>query len=218
MDTPLFLTLFQKLQALYPTWRTPSVTLISDQGGDPFKVLVSTILSLRTKDETTIHASQRLFALADDPEAMARLSPEAVEKAIYPVGFYKNKAVQIIDLCRRLTEEYGGRVPETVEELLAFKGVGRKTANLVVAKGHHLPAVCVDIHVHRICGRLGFIRAKDPDETEMRLRKKVPKEYWIALNDVLVAFGQTLCRPVSPRCSACPIAKGCEKKGVKSSR
>ena len=213
-----YLAVLEILAQEYPKWNAPVVTLIAQHSNDPFRVLISTILSLRTKDETTAEASKRLFALADTPQRMVTLSKEAIERAIFPVGFYRNKAGQILDICRILIEKYESRVPDDLDELMSFKGVGRKTANLVVALGFNKPAICVDIHVHRISNRLGFVRTKTPEETETALRRKVPKPKWNGINDLLVAFGQTLCKPVSPFCSDCPVAHLCERKGVKKSR
>ena len=181
-------------------WNSPAVTK-----GDPFKVLISCILSLRTHDRTTEPASERLFALASDAVNMAELSPEQVEQAIYPVGFYRTKAQQIIAISRRLCVVYGGRVPDDINELLTFKGVGRKTANLVITLGYGKPGICVDIHVHRICNRLGYVETMTPDQTETVLRVKLPAQYWIVINNLFVMFGQNLCTPVSPRCSICPV-------------
>jgi endonuclease-3 len=159
-----------------------------------------------------------LFALAPDAETLARLSPETVERAIYPVGFYRTKAAQLIEIARRLRDEYGGRVPDNVDGLLVFKGVGRKTANLVVTLGYGKPGICVDTHVHRICNRLGYVTTRSPDETEMALRAKLPQEYWIGINDLLVMFGQNHCSPLSPRCSNCPVVQFCDQNGVVRSR
>jgi len=199
-------------------WVSPAVTIVSQREGNPFKVLISCILSLRTQDRTTGPASERLFALAPDAETLAILSPETVERAIYPVGFYRTKAAQIIEISRRLRDEYAGRVPDEIDELLSFKGVGRKTANLVVTLGYGKPGICVDTHVHRICNRLGYITTRTPEETEMALRAKLPTEYWIGINDLLVMCGQNLCLPVSPRCSLCPVAYLCARNGVERSR
>ena len=199
-------------------WRSPAVTIVSQREGDPFKVLVSCILSLRTLDRTTAAASTRLFALADTPGGMMRLSREEIEKAIYPVGFYRNKAAQILQISRELAENNDGRVPDSIEELLRFKGVGRKTANLVVTLGFGKPGICVDTHVHRICNRWGYIRTRTPEETEFALRAKLPQEYWLIINDLLVTFGQNLCAPLSPRCSTCPLYHLCDRVGVTKSR
>ncbi len=199
-------------------WQTPAVTIVSQREGDPFKVLISCILSLRTQDRTTAAASERLFALADNPARMASLPVEVVEEAIYPVGFYRTKAVRIGEICRTLQERYGGRVPDELDELLTLKGVGRKTANLVVTLGFGKPGICVDTHVHRICNRWGYVRTKTPEETEFRLRAKLPREYWLVINDLLVTFGQNQCHPVSPRCSTCPLRCLCDRVGVVKSR
>jgi len=199
-------------------WQTPAVTIVSQREGNPFKVLISCILSLRTKDQTTGPASERLFALADTPAGMLTLSQEAVERAIYPVGFYRNKAGQILDICRILLERHEGRVPDDIDQLLTLKGVGRKTANLVVTLGFGMPGICVDTHVHRICNRWGYVSTRNPEETERALRVKLPAEHWLEINDLLVAYGQNLCRPLSPHCSVCRLAGFCDRIGVERSR
>ncbi|MBW2058706.1 MAG: endonuclease III [Deltaproteobacteria bacterium] len=198
-------------------WEDPAVTQVARRR-DPYQVLISCLLSLRTQDETTDRASKRLFALARRPEEMIRLSPEAIEKAIYPVGFYRNKARTILEISRTLIERYGGRVPDRIDEILRFKGVGRKTANLVITLGFGKPGICVDTHVHRITNRWGYVATKTPKETEFALREKLPKRYWIEINDMLVSFGQRICRPVSPRCSTCPLSGYCARVGVARSR
>jgi endonuclease III len=197
-----------------PKWQTPVVTLIAEASDSPFKILISCILSLRTQDSTTAQASRRLFALADSPETMVRLSAKKIEQAIFPVGFYRIKAKTILAICRSLNEKYCGRVPDEIDELIKFKGVGRKTANLVVTLGYNKPGICVDTHVHRISNRWGYIKAATPEKTEVALREKLPKQYWIEYNDLLVSFGQQLCRPISPLCSQCPVAKYCSQIGV----
>ena len=197
-----------------PKWQTPVVTLIAEASDSPFKVLISCILSLRTQDSTTAQASRRLFALADSPETMVRLTAKKIEKAIYPVGFYRTKAKTILEICRNLNEKYRGRVPDEIDELIKFKGVGRKTANLVVTLGYNKPGICVDTHVHRISNRWGYIKTATPEKTEVALRQKLPKQYWIEYNDLLVSFGQQVCRPISPLCSQCPVAKYCRQIGV----
>jgi len=199
-------------------WRTPAVTVVAEAGRSPFKVLVSCIISLRTKDEVTGQASGRLFERAATPEAMQRLSADEIAGLIYPAGFYRTKAEQILALSRRLVAEYGGTVPDSLDELLTFRGVGRKTANLVVTLGFGKPGICVDTHVHRICNRWGYVATRSPDATEMALRAQLPPEYWIEINDLLVAFGQNLCQPVSPRCSICRLYELCERVGVVKSR
>ncbi len=198
-------------------WEDPAVTQVS-QKRDPYLVLVSCILSLRTQDETTHQASKRLFRLARRPTEMIAFSPEEIEKTIYPVGFYRNKARTILQISRILIEKYGGRVPEEIDEILKLKGVGRKTANLVVTLGYGKPGICVDTHVHRITNRWGYVATKTPEETEFALRKKLPQPYWIDINDMLVSFGQNLCRPISPKCSTCPLSKYCDRVGVTRSR
>ena len=195
-------------------WVTPAVTIVATQDHDPFKVLVSCILSLRTRDQTTAEASARLFEIGDTPEKLSRLSADEIEKAIYPVGFYRNKARQILEISRELSEVHGGRVPDELDALLKFKGVGRKTANLVLTLGFGKAGICVDIHVHRICNRWGYLETRTPEQTEMALRKKLPPEYWIVINDLLVTFGQNQCTPVSPRCSTCPLYRLCDRVGV----
>lgn len=206
------------LREFVKDWKQPIVTQIAEREKDPFRILISTILSLRTKDEVTASASERLFSLAKTPEEMLKLSEEEIEKAIYPVGFYRNKAKTIKKICKTLVEKYNSRVPDNLEELLKLKGVGRKTANLVITLGYNKPGICVDTHVHRISNRLGYVKTKTPEETEFALREKLPVEYWIEFNDLLVTLGQIICHPVSPRCSICPIREYCDRIGVKRSR
>ena len=202
------------LRRAVTAWVSPAVTIVSQRDGDPFKVLISCILSLRTKDQVTGPASQRLFAEADTPAKLAELPLERIETAIYPVGFYRNKAQQVRDISARLIRDYGGVVPDSLEELLTFKGVGRKTANLVVTLGFGKPGICVDTHVHRICNRWGYVTTKTPEETESALRHILPPPYWIEINDLLVTFGQNCCLPVSPLCTGCLLVHLCEKAGV----
>ena len=206
------------LREEYKNWRTPAVTIVAQCNGSPFKVLVSCIISLRTKDEVTATASARIFAQAETPEAMTKLSVDEIARLIYPAGFYRTKAEQLSLLSRRLLEEYQGIVPDDIDELLRFKGVGRKTANLLMTLGFGKPGICVDTHVHRICNRLGYVSTKNPEETERALRSQLPPEYWIEINDLLVAFGQNHCHPVSPRCSNCRLSGICDRIGVKVSR
>ncbi|MBI1851183.1 MAG: endonuclease III [Planctomycetes bacterium] len=196
----------------------PAVTRIADESRDPFRVLVSTMLSLRTKDAVTDAASMRLFALADTPRALRGLSRREIQRAIYPVCFYRNKTKHLAEVARLLGERHGDRVPATMEELLELPGVGRKTANLVLSLGHGIDAICVDTHVHRISNRWGFVRTKTPDDTERRLRHRLPRRHWIEYNDLLVTFGQNVCTPLSPWCSRCPLAARCERRGVGRSR
>jgi endonuclease-3 len=179
---------------------------------------MSCLLSLRTKDKTTREASARLFALAHQPATMLTLPLQKIERAIYPVGFYRTKAKSIHAICRRLLDVYGGTVPDSIEELVTLSGVGRKTANLVVTVGYGKPGICVDIHVHRISNRWGYVRTKTPEETEQTLRRKLPTPHWITFNDLLVPYGQNLCQPVSPFCSKCKLTEYCDRVGVKKSR
>ena len=178
---------------------------------DPYLVLICCILSLRTNDKTTIKATHRMLELAKTPDKMQFVDVDKLSEAIYPVGFYKNKASQIIELSKIIVEKYNGTVPNEIEELTKFKGVGRKTANLVLTKGFNIPAICVDVHVHRITNRLGYVKTKTPDETEMALRKILPKKYWIDFNTLLVTHGQNICKPQKPKCDICSISKYCNK-------
>jgi len=200
------------------SWRTPAVTVVAEDSRSPYKVLVSCIISLRTKDEVTALASQRLFQHAATPEAMLQLPATEIARLIYPAGFYRTKAEHILAISHRLVAEYGGSTPDDLDELLTFRGVGRKTANLVVTLGFGKPGICVDTHVHRICNRWGYVATKTPDATEMVLRAQLPPEYWLEINDLLVAFGQSICHPVSPRCSACRLGELCARAGVTRSR
>jgi endonuclease III len=189
--------------------RAPVVDLIEAQTRDPFKVLVATILSARTLDETTTAASLRLFERAKNPQELRKLTEKEIEKLIFPVGFYRMKAKHLKQLPDVLEKEFGGEIPQNVEELTKLPGVGRKTANLVVAVAFKKPAVCVDIHVHRIFNRLGYIKTKTPLETEMELRRIFPKKFWTTFNSYFVSFGQNTCRPVNPKCDKCPISCYC---------
>jgi len=184
----------------------------------PFTILISTLISLRTKDEVTAEATRRLFRLAVDPAEMLLLTPETIARTIYPAGFYRNKARTILAVCRELVDLYDSRVPDTLEQLLALPGVGRKSANLVVTLGFGKEGICVDTHVHRISNRLGYVRTKTPEQTEFALRGKLPHRYWIDYNTLLVAFGRRTCRPVSPLCTDCPIRHYCDRVGVTKSR
>jgi endonuclease-3 len=201
-----------------PNWDVPAVTLEAETSRDPFRVLISTVLSLRTKDETTAGASRRLFRIADTPEKMLELTEREIIRTIYPVGFYRTKAKNIREICRDLIENHNSRVPDGLENLLQLKGVGRKTANLVLTLGYGKHGICVDTHVHRISNRFGYIETGTPHETEIELRKMLPKRFWIEYNSLLVAFGQHICRPISPKCSLCPVEIYCDKTGVRKSR
>ncbi|MCS6305731.1 MAG: endonuclease III [Nitrospira sp.] len=200
-------------------WQEPVVGVVAKESDrDPFLILISTLLSLRTKDRTTREAGDRLFAMARTPAAMVKLPLKKLERVIYPVGFYRTKAKAIHQICRRLIDEYGGVVPDSIDELVTLPGVGRKTANLVVTIGYGKPGICVDIHVHRISNRWGYIKTKTPEESEQVLRDVLPKQYWIIYNDLLVPYGQNLCLPVSPLCSTCKLTELCDRVGVTRSR
>ena len=194
--------------------QVPIVTEISRRRCDPFDVLISTILSLRTKDYVTREASLRLLDKGRTPQELLSIPEEEIARLIYPVGFYKTKAGTIRQVCADLIEKYGGNVPDDLDELLKLKGVGRKTANLVITMGFGKEGVCVDTHVHRISNRLGYVQTKNPDQTEMELRKKLPRKYWIEYNDLLVTWGQNVCKPISPLCSTCRIKPYCPQVGV----
>lgn len=207
------------LKKEYSRLRTPAVTEVAEElRASPFKVLVSCLISLRTKDDVTRAASKRLLAIASTPAAMAALEQAEVERAIYPAGFYRTKAAAIIAISKELVERRSSRVPDTLEGLLELKGVGRKTANLVVTLGFGKPGICVDTHVHRITNRWGLVKTRIPEETEYALREILPQRYWIIINDLLVAYGQNVCGPLSPICSSCKIAAWCKRVGVKRSR
>ena len=200
-------------------WQDPVVGVVAKESDrDPFLILISTLLSLRTKDRTTREAGDRLFAMARTPATMLKLPLKKLERAIYPVGFYRTKAKAIHQTCRRLIDDYAGKVPDSIDELVKLPGVGRKTANLVVTIGYGKPGICVDIHVHRISNRWGYIKTKTPEESEQALRQKLPKQYWITYNDLLVPYGQNLCLPVSPLCSTCKLTELCDRVGVTRSR
>jgi len=203
------------LRRLIRQWEEP---IVGRYRHDPFTTLISCLLSLRTKDALTRVASQRLFRLARTPQRMLGLSVQTIERAIYPVGFYRTKARTVRSVCHDLLWRYGGRVPNELEELLTIKGVGRKTANLVVTLAFEKPGICVDTHVHRISNRWGYVKTKTPEQTEMALRRKLPPRYWRIYNDLLVTFGQNLCHPISPWCSRCALARVCAKVGVRHSR
>ena len=199
-------------------WDAPIISLMAQQKEDPFLTLIGCILSLRTKDEVTALACERLFAKARTPRSMLALSPKILERLIYPVGFYRTKARVILEICHDLIAKFGGRVPDDINALLTLNGVGRKTANLVVTQAFRKPGICVDTHVHRISNRWGLVASKTPDKTEMALREVLPRRHWIDYNTTLVAFGQTICQPVSPWCSRCPVETECPKIGVLHSR
>ena len=204
------------LKAEFESRRAPIMDLVAAQTEDPFAILVGTILSARTKDACTAGAVRRLLAVAPDPASLSRLTVEEIEKLIFPVGFFHVKAQHLKALPAAIDEKFGGVLPDTVEALCELPGVGRKTANLVVAIGFKKPAICVDVHVHRISNRFGLVHTKTPLETEMRLREILPRPYWMAWNSHLVAFGQNRCQPRNPKCGGCPVAKWCDSAPAKT--
>jgi len=217
--TQLDIDLFVKiLKQCYKKLKAPIVTLISNRGATPFEILVSTLLSLRTKDQVTSVAASRLFEIARTPQEILELDAETLEQLIYPVGFYHTKARRLISISRIIIDDYNGTVPDSIDELLKLPGVGRKTANLVLTEGFKKRAICVDTHVHRISNRIGYVDTKTPEKTEFALRDKLPPKHWIKYNELLVAFGQSICKPVSPLCSQCPVSDICPKIGVTRSR
>ncbi len=219
MDARTMGRVIARLKSKLSEWNPTALAEVADgTERDPFRILIACLLSLRTKDETTRPAAERLFALADTPETLLRLPARQIERTIFPVGFYRTKARVIHGVCRQLIERFGVKVPADLDALLSLPGVGRKTANLVVTMGFGLPGICVDTHVHRITNRLGFVRTKTPEQTEWALRAKLPRKYWIELNDLLVSFGQNVCQPVSPKCSICPVRQLCPRIGVIRSR
>lgn len=208
-------TVIRRLVKAVAQWQAP---VLGRYEKSPFKILISCILSLRTQDKTTAAASERLFKRAASPDRMAKLTVATIAKLIYPVGFYKTKAKNIKKICAILNKNSAGRVPDEIDTLLTLPGVGRKTANLVVTMGFKKPGICVDTHVHRISNRWGYVETKTPDQTEQALREKLPQRYWISINDLLVTFGQNCCKPISPFCSQCTIARYCDRRGVDRSR
>ncbi len=215
LDIDLFVASIEKR---YRDWNPPIITFIANRGATPYEVLVSTLLSLRTKDEVTCVAADRLLKAANTPEKMLTLTAKQIEKKIYPVGFYPTKAKRLLEISKILIEKFGSIVPDDIDTLLELPGVGRKTANLVLVEGYKIPAVCVDTHVHRISNRIGYVKTKNPDQTEFALRKKLPQKHWARYNELLVAFGQVICRPISPFCSKCPVSDMCKKVNVDRSR
>lgn len=209
----------RRIRRAVKSMRQTTLNQIAEQSATtPYQILVSCIISLRTKDDVTNAASRRLFARAATPDEMAKLKESVIAALIYPAGFYNQKAKQIRDLSRELIEHHGGRVPDTIEALMQFKGVGRKTANLVVTLGYNKPGICVDTHVHRITNRWGYVATKTPDQTEMALRALLPRRHWIPINDLLVTWGQNVCTPLSPHCSRCPLGEFCSRRGVDRNR
>jgi endonuclease-3 len=206
------------LRKAAPGWNAPVIALMAAEQRDPFRILIGCLLSLRTKDQATAVAAPRLFACADTPSSMLELSQPEIERLIYPVGFYRTKARVIRQICRDLLDRFEGKVPDCIDDLLTLNGVGRKTANLVVTEAFGKPGICVDTHVHRISNRWGLIKAATPDKSETALRQVLPRRYWIEYNSILVAFGQTICQPVLPWCSRCPLSHLCPRIGVIRSR
>jgi endonuclease-3 len=195
-----------------------ATSIVAQYGRNPFLVLVSCILSLRTKDAVSLAASHRLFALVQTPQALLLLSPETIQKVIYPTGFYRQKTKQLLKLCALLIEKYQGNVPNTEKELMALPGVGPKTTALTLSEGFGIPAICVDTHVHRISNRLGLVKTTTVEKTEFELKKLLPKEYWSEFNKLMVMWGQNICTPVSPKCSICPLLPLCPQVGVTKHR
>jgi endonuclease-3 len=219
MDTKTINTVLRVLKKEIKKWKTPAVGVIAEGAVDrPFATLVGTILSLRTKDKVTEAASNRLLRRAPDPGTIAALPVAEIERLIFPVGFYRTKARNLIETCRRLIEDHEGKVPRSLDALLELPGVGRKTANLVLTVGFGDYGICVDTHVHRISNLWGYVRTRTPEETEFALREKLPRRHWKTYNDYLVTFGQNLCVPVSPWCSRCPVARYCLRIGLKKHR
>lgn len=196
----------------------PSVSLIAEEDKDPYRVLVSTLISLRTKDEVTLEASKRLFRIAPDIKSLSQMQPEQIAELIKPAGFYKRKGEQIKKVATIIVNDFNGIVPDDMDTLLSLPGVGIKTASLVLNLGYGIDAVCVDCHVHEIANRLGWVDTKTAENTEKRLREILPQRFWIPLNELLVRYGQKVCTPVSPFCSKCPENGRCPKKGVTRSR
>ena len=191
---------------------------VAANGPDPFRILVGCVISLRTKDEVSYPATERLFAKATRPGGMEKLTEAVIAKAIYPAGFYRTKARQIRAISKILIDRHDGAVPRTIDELLTLPGVGRKTANLTVTLGFGKPGICVDTHVHRIVNRLGWVVTKKPDDTERELRRLLPRRWWIPINETLVRHGQQVCKPISPLCSTCVVERRCRRVGVARSR
>jgi endonuclease III len=219
MDTQTLNKALRRLKKEIAKWKTPAVGLIAERAADrPFETLISTILSLRTKDKVTEEASRRLLDCAPTPEILMNLPTKEIERLIYPVGFYHTKARHLKETCRSLLHDFDGAVPRSMDALLKLPGVGRKTANLVLTVGFGDYGICVDTHVHRISNLWGYVETKTPEETEFALRKKLPKRHWKTFNDILVTFGQNLCMSVAPWCSKCPIAQYCPRKGLKRFR
>lgn len=218
MNNETIREVFKRLEEEMKTWQTPLVDAMAATGDDPFRILIATILSLRTRDTVTSVVSRALFERADTPQAILALPRETLREIIRPVGFYNNKTDTIRKICQQLLDQYGGQVPDELDELLKLPGVGRKTANLVVIAGYNKPGICVDTHVHRISNRFGYVKTKNADKTEMALRKILPPDLWMDINRLLVSLGQNICHPTSPKCSICAIRHLCPRLGVTRSR
>lgn len=213
------ITIIELMRTATKNMIEPAATSITQQyGRNPFLVLVSCILSLRTKDTVSLPASQRLFAHAQTPQALLLLPSHTIEQLIYPTGFYRQKTKQLLSICDILLKKYHGQVPNTPEELIALPGVGPKTTNLVLSEGFNIPAICVDTHVHRISNRLGLVKTKTPNETEVALKQLLPQKYWSEYNKLMVMWGQNICVPISPKCSICPLLPLCPQIGVTQHR
>ena len=216
MDKKVVINLIKKQCSKYGA---PIVNEIADLNNDSFKVLISCLLSLRTKDITTAKASKRLFIKADTPYKLVKLRNKEIEKLVYPVGFYKRKSKNLKEVCKHLIENHNGRVPNKEKDLLKIKGVGRKTMNICLTYAfNNEEGLAVDTHVNRISNRLGWVKTKTPEETELALKEKLDKKYWKDINNVFVQFGQNICKPVSPYCSKCSVNKYCQKINVNKSR
>lgn len=218
MNNETIREVFKRLEEEMKTWETPLVDAMAATGDDPFRILIATILSLRTRDTVTSVVSRQLFERADTPQAILALPRDTLREIIRPVGFYNNKTDTIRKICQQLLDQYGGQVPDELNELLKLPGVGRKTANLVVIAGYNKPGICVDTHVHRISNRFGYVKTKNADKTEMALRKILPPDLWMDINRLLVSLGQNICHPTSPKCSICAIHDLCPRLGVTRSR
>jgi endonuclease III len=210
--------IFTTLRTITKKTETPSVSSFAYRESSPFQILISTIISLRTRDPVTLSSSERLFDVAPDPQSVLKMETSKISELIYPAGFYKRKAENIKQISEILLNKYKGLVPQNLENLLELPGVGRKTANLTLGLSFGIPALCVDTHVHRIPNRMGWVRTETPEKSEFALVKILPEKYWIEINELLVAFGQTVCTPVSPKCSECPFQDGCPRIGVGKSR
>lgn len=218
MDTPTVIKALKVLEKHVGQFRVPVMDLHETHEDEPFRVLVGTMLSAQTKDEVTAPACKRLFKVVKDFGDLRSIDKTKLQDLIYPVSFYKTKAKHLKELGVLMQKDYNDEIPQDINELVKLPGVGRKTANLVMIVAYKQDAICVDTHVHRIFNILGYIRTRNPTETEFRLRKKLPREWWARSNKILVAHGQHTCPSVSPKCSECPVNKLCERRGVRRSR